>query len=850
MQTDTAPRDVLTQEEAERRAARISDCAYTLSLDLVPGSGTYRGDVTLTFDDGGSGDTFLCFRGKTIERYEINGMAVEPSWNGFRLAVPGGALQPHNAVHIVYVNEYDHGGDGFHQFFDPEDGQEYLYSNFEPYEAHRLFPCFDQPDIKATYSLTVTAPASWEVIHNAPTASVAPAPDGRRTWQFQETRRFSTYLFCIVAGPYHVFRDSHRDSHGEIPLGIYTRKSMARYTDHEEIFTLTKQGLAFFADFFGFAYPFGKYDQLFVPEFNAGAMENVACVTFNEAEIHRDPPTESQRHRRAEVILHEMAHMWFGDLVTMKWWNDLWLNESFAEYMAFVAMTRATRFTNAWQQFNGQIKNWAYRQDQLITTHPIAAQVDDTEQTFLNFDGITYGKGASVLKQLVATIGYDAFRDGMRHYFAQHAYGNTTLAQFLEALERGSGRQLKEWAKSWLETPSLNTVAARVEADGERISSLTLTQAASPDYPTLRPHTLEVGLVREAGSTLEVSAIPASIDSAEASVPGAVGLPAPSLVFPNYNDHGYLKAALDADSVTFARENLHRIDDALLRQMLWSSFWTMTRDQQLKSTAFLALIASQAVREPDIQMVETVLNYAQTALTRFVPEEWKERESRTLVEAYWAALQAAPPGDAQITWTRALINAATHPDDLALLARLADGDERVDGLTVDQQMRWNIAVKHMAYAVAGAAARVAAEAARDPSDRGKREQLRAQTSAPDAATKRDAWAKFNGDGYGSLHLTAAAMSGFNWPRQRDLLAPYVEKFFTTIPDVVRTRDREFYADYFGALFPAYRVEVATLERSERLLGEVADTVPNLARLLREANDELSRALRCREFASS
>ncbi|MFQ5381701.1 MAG: M1 family aminopeptidase, partial [Dehalococcoidia bacterium] len=428
------PRDVLTRDEAEARAARVSNCSYEIDLDLTEGASSYRGDVTVAFDFTGTGDIFLDFRGRSIDLLEVNGTKVRPDWDGVRLQLPASTLSSHNSVHVRYENDYDHQGDGFHQFRDPEDGAEYLYTNFEPYHSHRLFPQFDQPDIKARYSLTVTAPGGWEVVANAPSETVRDEPDGRRCHVFARTEAFSTYLFAIVAGPYHVFRNQA----GEIPLGLFCRKSLVPYFDHEEIFMVTKQGLAFFAEFFGQPYPFGKYDQCFVPEFNAGAMENVGCVTFNEMMVHREPPTENQRRRRAEVILHEMAHMWFGDLVTMRWWNDLWLNESFATYMAYLSMDRATRFDTGWLDFNASEKAWGYRQDELVTTHPIAGEVADTDQTFLNFDGITYAKGASVIKQLVASIGIDGFREGMRHYFREHAWSNTTLRQFLAALKLGT----------------------------------------------------------------------------------------------------------------------------------------------------------------------------------------------------------------------------------------------------------------------------------------------------------------------------------------------------------------------------------------------------------------------------
>lgn len=841
-------RDVLTQGESEERAARISNCAYTMAFDLKAGSPTYRGDVTITFEAGGEGDTFLDLRGKTIESLEINGRREEPRWTGYRLTLPGESLRRQNTVRVVYENEYDHHGDGFHQFFDPEDGEEYLYSNFEPYEAHRLFPCFDQPDIKATYSLTVTAPAKWEVIANSRLIGTHDAGGGRTVRTFETTKPFSTYLFALVVGPYHAFRERH----GDIGIGLFCRESLAKYLDSDELFTITKQGLDFFGEFFDWPYPFGKYDQVFVPEFNAGAMENVGCVTHNEYMVHRDPPTDTQRRRRAETVLHEMAHMWFGDLVTMRWWNDLWLNESFATYMAYLCMDEATRFgASGWQDFNAAIKNWAYRQDQLVTTHPIAGQVADTDETFLNFDGITYGKGASVLKQLVAFIGMDAFREGMRQYFREHAYGNATLAQFLEALEAGSGRDLKEWARLWLETPSLNTISAAVESDGERVTKLSVAQTAPGEYPTLRPHYLEVGVLSERNGALEAAVLPVRLSGSEAEVEGAIGLPRPSLVFPNANDLGFAKVALDAGSLAFVRASIDRIDDPLLRQLLWSSLWNMVRDQQMKSLEYLALVREKVALEDRIDLVEAVLANASAALGRYVPDRLRDEEAHRMFLASWDALRAAPEGDPKITWARFLIGCAWVPEDLALVGRLADGIETVPGLTIDQDMRWSIAIRWVAFGTEGAAERVEQEKGRDPSDRGQRMALRAETSAPSAAVKAAAWERFHGVGYGSLALTASAMGGFNWTHQREILEPYVEAFFGGVAEVFRTsNDKEFVSDYFGALFPGYRVEQATLDRSEALLATVPGDQTLLRRMLREANDDLQRAIRCRAFAES
>ncbi|WP_437680199.1 aminopeptidase N [Sorangium sp. So ce131] len=854
--TGSPGRDVLTQEEAQERAARIGNVRYELAIDLARGARGYRGEAIAYFDVRGGGDTFIDFRGRRIERLEVGGVAVEPEWSDCRVRLPGKLLDPETRVRIVYENDYDTTGDGFHHFRDPEDGEEYVYSDLEPFSAHRLFPCFDQPDIKASYRLSVTAPDDWEVIGNARVTRTIAAGEGRSTRVFEETTRFSTYIFALVAGPYSGVRDEHRG----IPLGLYCRRSLAKHLDAEELFTITKQGFDFYPSFFDYPYPFTKYDQIFVPEFNAGAMENVGAVTYSERMIFRDPPTDHQRLSRAEVVLHEMAHMWFGNLVTMRWWNDLWLNESFATYMSFLAMEQATRFQPAvWKVFN-VMKGWAYRQDQLVTTHPIAGELADTEHTFLNFDGITYGKGAAAMKQLVAAIGMPAFRDGMRRYFKRHQYGNATLREFLDALEEGSGRDLGAWSRVWLEQASLNTLTAEWETEGDRIGQLRVVQTAPADYPTLRPHRIDVALAREEAGALVVDSVPAEIDGATTEVAGARGRRAPLFVFPNHNDLTFAKIALDPGSLAFVREHMGRVEDPLLRQLLWSSLWSMVRDQKLPSPAYLALVRDKLPSEPDLSLVEPVLTNAVTTLARFVPDAMREAEASAFVGLALAALRAAPRGDAQIVWARALLNGAYAAPDLALAARLVDGELEVGGLEIDQDMRWTVAVKWVARGMAGAAERLAAERKRDPSDRGQRAALRAETARPDAAAKAAAWERFHEGGYGSLHLTGAAMSGFNWSFQRALLEPYAGAFFERVQQVFETRTHELASAYFTHLFPSYRVERGVLERAEALLAALQKApdgappakprLPMLLRMLREASDDLARSIACRELAAA
>ena len=840
-----AARDVLTQAEAADRALRVHDVSYDIRLDLVSGQPTYRGDVVARFSVSGDGPLFLDFRGKTIERLELNGTEVHAEWNGYRLSLPD--VEPGDAVvRIVYVNEYDHTGDGFHRFVDPEDGAEYVYTNFEPYEAHRLFPCFDQPDIKATYRFSVTAPSSWEVIANTLIGESTPTDDGRTTHRFDQTEVFSTYLVALVCGPY-VCR---RVQHGGLDLGLYARRSMERYLDDHapEILEVTGQGMDFYAQLFDQPYPFSKYDQIFVPEYNSGAMENVGCVTYNEAYLFRDKATDNQRLDRAETFLHELAHMWFGNLVTMRWWDDLWLNESFATYISYVALTESTRFGNAWKNFNGVIKRWAYQSDQLPTTHPIAGTAADTEIAFLNFDGITYGKGASVLKQLVKHIGRDAFAEGLRIYFRRHAWGNATLADFLRCLEEARDISLSEWARLWLQTSSVNTIAARWEASGGQISSMNIEQTASEAHPVLRPHSFEIAFGNERGGRLAVEAIDATVDGYRTAIEGAIGRAEPDLVFPNHGDHAYAKVELDERSVEYIRNRLDRVDDALLRALLWMSLWEMVRDTKLRSTDYLAIAAAQLDTEKDLDIVEVVLERVYISLMRYVPESQRDRQAHEWFELSLRNLVTATQEDARILWARSAIRAAESRDNVARLVAIVDGAEKVGDFEFDQEMRWDVAVKAVALDLPDAERLLGEQERHDPSDRGRRALLEAEAARPTPSAKAQAWDRINGEGYGSFHLTRAAMLGFFWRQQSDLVEPYVDRFFERVREIFDTRDHPFARAYLLALYPAYRADPRVLDRSRELLSQLNGSLPTLSRQLIESADELERQIRVRAFA--
>jgi aminopeptidase N len=837
--------DTLTEQEAVARARRVSGLAYRLELDLAQDAEDFRGRLVATFDAvPGPEPLFLDFRGRVVE-LRVAGQRLEADHRDDRLWLPGELLGRRSVIEVDYENAFDRAGNGFHRFVDPEDGAAYVHTDFEPFAAHRVFPCFDQPDLKATYELTVTAPAPWQVVSAERLAEARSLPDGRVRHRFARTPPFSTYLLAIIGGPY--VREGIES--GGVPLGVYARSSMEPILRREapEILEVTAQGLEVFRRIFGHPYPFTKYDQLFVPEFNSGAMENVAAVTFHDRFLFRDPPTEAQRLERAEVVLHELAHMWFGDLVTMRWWDDLWLNESFATWAAFHALATGTRFRDAWKRFNGVMKPAAYRADQLVTSHPVAAHVPDTTAALLNFDSIVYEKGASVLRQLVATIGGAAFEAGLQRYVERHRWGNATFAEFLEALEEAAGRPLGPWADAWIGSSGLDTVTVRWgEADGT-ITDLAIRADAPGDRPASRTHALQLGLVIADGDQLRIEVLPVLVDG-EARVPAAVGMPAPALAFPNHGDHDYARALLDPRSLDFALHRIGELDDPLFRQLLWSTLWDMARDAHLPMARYLDAVRRLAPDEPDADLVDAILGHAVTALRRYVPEPDRGPTAARFIDDALAVADGSRGGDLRRVWMRAAIAAAPDAVGTGALGRLlaiVDGPGR-DDTPLDQELRWQLAVTACAAGAPDADRRLAAEVARDPSDRGVRARIRADAARPDAATKATTWERIVGDGWGSLHLTRAAMQGFLWPGQRALLAPYRDRFFATVRLVFATRDHPFARAWFSALFPGLWGEPEVIGAAERILETLEPREANLARHLREAIDDLERVIRVRE----
>ncbi|MBB5934921.1 aminopeptidase N [Streptomyces zagrosensis] len=854
------PGENLTQEEARSRADLLTVDAYDIALDLrsaigprdpAGGPRTFRSTTTIRFrcaEEGAS--SFADLLAPSITAVTLNGRDLDPAtvYDGSRLALTG--LAADNVLTVDAQCAYSKTGQGLHRFVDPEDSEVYLYTHVEPADARRIFTSFEQPDLKAPFTVAVTAPDGWTVLSNGDRASEPTAADGGGTHtRFVTTQPISTYITAVVAGPYHYERDHYSRTFKDgttldIPLGALCRKGLAKHFDAADIFTVTKQGLDFFHDRFDFPYPFGKYDQAFVPEYNIGAMENPGCVTFREEYVFRGKVTQASYEARTNTLLHEMAHMWFGDLVTMQWWDDLWLKESFADFMGAYALVGATRFTDGWITFANRRKSWAYRADQLSSTHPVTATIRDLEDAKLNFDGITYAKGASVLKQLVAYVGEESFLEGARRYFKRHAYGNTTLADLLSVLHETSGRDMAAWSAAWLQTAGVNALTPQATYDAAgTITELAVLQEASDSHPTLRPHRVAVGLYRRADGELKRYAR-AELDVAgpRTVVAELAGAERPDLILVNDDDLTYCKIRFDEGSLATLRGHLGELADPMARALCWSALWNLTRDGLMPARDFLALVEAFSGMETDIGVLHMVQSWAGYALAHYAAPGTREQAGQTLAQGALRELRLAEPGSGhQLTWARFFAGVASTEPDLQLLSGLLAGNAKVDGLEVDQELRWTFLTTLAAYGAADAA-QINAELARDNTASGKRHQVRCLTARPSAEVKAEAWTSIVDRDELSNALVEATIAGLNQPHQRELLAPFAPTYLQALERVWQERSIEIALTIVNGLFPILQGDQATLDSVEEWLTKHADAAPALRRLVAEGRDDLARAL--------
>ncbi|MHB9861688.1 aminopeptidase N [Streptomyces sp. YIM S03343] len=861
----------LTREEAQQRAKLLTVDSYEIDLDLSgaqgggegasrsssaseaeSGGGTYRSVTTVRFDvtDGGGAETFIDLVAPAVHEVVLNGDPLDPAvvFQDSRIALPG-LLEGPNILRVVADCAYTNTGEGLHRFVDPVDGQAYLYTQFEVPDARRVFASFEQPDLKATFQFTVKAPSGWTVVSNSPTPE--PKDD---VWVFEPTPRISSYITALIVGPYHSVHSVYEKDGQSVPLGIYCRPSLAQYLDSDAIFEVTRQGFDWFQEKFDYAYPFAKYDQLFVPEFNAGAMENAGAVTIRDQYVFRSKVTDAAYEVRAETILHELAHMWFGDLVTMEWWNDLWLNESFATYTSIACQAYApgSRWPHSWTTFANSMKTWAYRQDQLPSTHPIMAEIRDLDDVLVNFDGITYAKGASVLKQLVAYVGMDEFFRGVQAYFRRHAYGNTRLSDLLGALEETSGRDLKTWSGKWLETAGINILRPEIGADSDGvITSFAVRQEApalptgAKGEPTLRPHRIAIGLYdldQATGKLVRADRIELDVDGELTAVPQLAGRPRPAVILLNDDDLSYAKVRLDEESLAVVTDHLGDFDSSLPRALCWASAWDMTRDAELPTRDYLSLALSGIAKETDIGVVQSLHRQVKLAIELYADPTARDALLTRWTDATLAHLRAAEPGsDHQLAWARAFAATARTPEQLDLLEGLLDGTHTVDGLVVDTELRWAF-VQRLAAVGVFDETEIAGEYERDKTAAGERHAAMARAARPTAEAKAEAWASVIESDKLPNAVQEAVIAGFVQTDQRELLAPYTEKYFEVLKGIWDSRSHEIAQQIAVGLYPTIQVSESTLTRTDTWLS-AADPNAALRRLVSESRAGVERALR-------
>jgi aminopeptidase N len=841
------PGSNLTRDEAQARARLLSVDSYTVELDLT-GETLFASTTTLRFRCAEPGaETFADLVGASIEEVRLNGSALDPAevYRDDRIAL--GDLRASNELVVTAYLPFSRTGEGLHRFVDPADKRVYTYTQFEVPDARRVFTTFEQPDLKSVFTFHVKAPETWVVVSNAPTPEPELRTDGTSVWHFPTSERMSTYITAIIAGEYHVEHSSHEGRFGTIPLGHYCRRSLVDHLDVEQLVLLTKQGFAFFEEVFDYPYPFHKYDQLYVPEYNMGAMENAGAVTLRDEYLPRSRQDRSFYEFRATVILHEMAHMWFGDLVTMRWWDDLWLNESFAEWACYFAAVEATEFRDAWTGFANARKNWALRQDQLPSTHPIAADNYDLQAVEVNFDGITYAKGASVLKQLVAWVGVENFLVGLRSYFRAHAFANSEFADLLGALERSSGRELDSWAKEWLQTSGVNTLVPRFElGDDGSYTSFAVEQTATVEHPTLRRHRLGIGLydLDDRGRLTRRTSLEVDVEGAVTRVEELAGVRQPDLLLLNEGDLTYAKIRLDERSLHTVVSGLSRLDDSLARALCWGAAWDMTRDAEMSATDFVTLVLGNIAEETDAFGSSRIPGYAAQAVSSLSAPATRPALRATWESGVLALLRDAEPGsDHQLTFARAFAAAAHTGEGLDVLEGLLDGSRPITGLVVDTDLRWSL-VNGLARGGRADESLIAEELRRDNTISGQERAGAARAARPTAQAKAEAWEMAMVRDDVPNETQRNVVLAFMQPGQEAVLEPYVEKYFDAAHTLWEEKGYQRASTALEFMFPRPLASPELLDRATEWLRE-STAVPAAKRYVHEGAADVERYLRAR-----
>lgn len=863
----------LTRIEAEERKSVISaPIHYTVKLDLTRGAKDFGSESTITFNAQPGSTSFLDLIAQEVTEVVLNGESLDVAEVFADNRIELKNLKETNEVTVKAMCQYSNTGEGLHRSVDPSDGNIYLYSQFEVPDARRVYAVFDQPDLKAVFDFSVLAAKSWIVTSNMPAVSVSDnetvTEDGTlgshevetcKLWVFDSTPVMSSYLTAICAGPYAQWHTEYANEDGRtVPMAMYCRQALASAfeKDVDYLFDITKKGFAFYAKTWGVPYPYAKYDQIYVPEYNAGAMENIGMVTIRDQYVFESKVTDAYAERRVVTVLHELAHMWFGDYVTMKWWNDLWLNESFAEFTSTLATAEATDWKDAWATFSSGEKSWALRQDQLSTTHPIVAPINDLNDTYVNFDGITYAKGASVLKQLVFYVGREKFFKGINNYLNKHAYSNATLADLLTELELTSGRDLKSWSAQWLEQAGINTIATEVEENEDgTIKQLTLKQSASAEHPVLRSHRLAIGFYNEdpeTGDIVRTDRFELDVDGETTVVEQAAGKTRPSLILVNDDDLTYTKLRFDEKSLKFAAENLYRFSDALARSVIWLAFWDMTRDGELPAKQFIETsLAALATEHESTTFRYALAQISTTAWHYTAPNDRAEVVEHVAAELFKLANNAEAGSDEQFQLITAYLGYG-EPGDEAFVANakgLLDGSVVLDGLAIDNNFRWTI-INALSTINAIGQEEIDAELAKRDTTENREFALGARAVAGTAEAKAWAWNEALNNGELTNMQLEAVAGGFASTPRADLAEPYAEKYFEVADWIWQNKTFHMAEALLEGLYPGYADPAKLVELGDAWLASHEDADNAFKRIVRGNVESSHRTLKVRDFNAS
>jgi len=839
----------ITRNEAIQRAELVSDPVYRVSLELDGKGDTFSCFASIDFKSVENSSTWIDLVSPQVESIWLNGeeLNVNEVFDGTRIQLQ--KLKKENQLKVKSQCSYMNTGEGLHRHIDPVDNEVYIYTQFEVPDCRRVFPVFEQPDIKGVLNLTVKAPSKWTVISNTQTPEPKPIENNFAIWTFDQTPKMSSYLYAICAGPYAKKTDIYEGKFGSYPLAIFVRPSLSQFLDHEEIFEVTKQGFKWFEDKFQIGYPFKKYDQVFVPEFNAGAMENVGCVTFRDEYIFRSRTTRTAYESRANTILHELAHMWFGDLVTMKWWNDLWLNESFAEWAAHWASTGATQYNEAWTLFHVQRKAWAYRQDQLPSTHPIAANMPDLDSVYENFDGITYAKGASALRQLVAWVGEENFLKGLKKYFEKHAWKNTELKDLLSELSISSGRELESWSKIWLESSGATLLRPEIEVDANNlVTKLAIKQeppSAPPGLdPVLRPHRLALGVYEKQGEKLvRTKRIEVDVVGEKTIINELNGVKRPDLLLINDDDLTYAKIRLDSHSLNTATKEIASIESSLSRALIWGAVWDMVRDAEVGTGKYLDLVLAGIEKETDIGLVQQVLMQCRSAIDVFANRKNRKNYNIKLATGLDRLISLAKPGsDRQLALVRTFSAVATTEDQITKVAQILDGVQKIEGLVVDTDLRWALLRRLVVVGKRGEK-EIEEELKNDDTVMGREHAAGARAAMPTLEAKQNAWSLVTNNENLTNSELHSILAGISYMDHEEVLKNFVDKYFDSVSILWNARTHEIGQSLVTGLFPSTNINQNVINKCDVFLENNKDLAVGARRIIIEQRDSLARALK-------